>query len=101
MERRPAPTVAWRGTLRLEAGLWHIQLEGHSVIVQNLLGMRYIAALLSRPDHDIHATELSAAALGGGPVEHGRANALTTDDQARAGYRRRLDELDYELDGAD
>jgi hypothetical protein len=74
------------------------------------MGLRYIAHRLAAPGREIHALELVAAerrATRAGPsAEAGLAASLggdsgeVLDAQARAAYRRRLTELEEELEEA-
>jgi tetratricopeptide (TPR) repeat protein len=96
----PGPPAPRRGTLRELPDGWHIEIDDRSVVVGRLVGMRHIANLLARPDTDLRANELAAVLDGSTP----RAEAQGTpaiDIQAHRSYRRRIGELDHELDLAD
>jgi hypothetical protein len=108
--------VAGRGSsLRKEGDVWTINYGNQVVRVRDVKGLRYLARLLGEPGREFHVLDLG---LGGGdagapvggrrpvptPEEghlsgFGDAGALL-DPQAKAAYRRRLQELDEELDEA-
>jgi tetratricopeptide (TPR) repeat protein len=96
----PAPPVHRQGTMQELPDGWRIEIDDRSVQVGRLVGMRHIAALLARPDTDLRANELAAVVDG----STARADAMGTpaiDTKARRDYRRRIGELDHELDLAD
>ena len=98
-----------------EGEYWTIAYQGKVCRVRDTLGLRYLASLLGSPHRQIHVLEL--VALGEGPVEHVTAegkNPTTLaeaglyvsrlgdageilDAQAKAAYKRRLEELREEL----
>jgi tetratricopeptide (TPR) repeat protein len=90
-----------QGMLERENGTWRLSLGGRAVVVRDVVGMRYIAELVAHPDTDIRACDLSAAVVGGGPVDAGPVGPVSLDDRARDEYRRRLVQLEHELDAAD
>lgn len=87
---------------RFDGTVWTLRFAGRTVRLPNAKGLRDLHELLARPGVDVPATRLldpaggaelvAARSLGGDPV---------LDDTARAAYRRRLTELDAEIDGAD
>jgi tetratricopeptide (TPR) repeat protein len=90
-----------RGTFEREDGTWHVEIDGRCVTVKHVVGMRYMAELIARPDTDIPAAELSTAVAGSGVVDRGVSGQPTLDDRARRDYRRRLEQLEDELEVAD
>ncbi|HSK91557.1 MAG TPA: hypothetical protein VK875_09605 [Euzebyales bacterium] len=96
--------------LRREADYWSVQFDGHTVRVRDLKGMRYLARLLADPGREFHvldlvATEAGGAAGDGGQAASGSDSALghageLLDEQARTAYRRRLAEIDADIDQA-
>ncbi len=94
-----APIEPGGGLLERRSGFWHLDVDGRSATVADLVGLRHIAVLLARPDTDIPATELAAVAAGAILPPSGGAPVL--DEEALRSYRRRLAELDRELDAAD
>lgn len=94
-------TSARRGTLERRDGTWRVDIGGRSATVEHVIGMRYVAELVSRPDTDIAASDLSAATAGAGVVDQGLSSQAVLDERARAEYRHRVAQLDRELDAAD
>jgi tetratricopeptide (TPR) repeat protein len=82
--------------LRREGPVWAVRYGDGEIRVKDSKGMRDLAALLSAPGHEIAAAELMARGLsfqaGADPV---------LDAEARARFRRRLDELDEDLTEAE
>jgi hypothetical protein len=63
-------------------------------------GMRDLAALLIRPGHEIHVLDLVEAAGGPSRAEAGTDTGPMIDAAARKAYRRRLVDLEEEIDAA-
>jgi tetratricopeptide (TPR) repeat protein len=91
-----------------EGDYWSISFEGRVLRMKDGRGLRYLAALLERPGKDQWAVDLAA---GTGPCEAARESRTETtavlgdagellDGEARAAYRRRLDDLEEELQEA-
>jgi len=82
-------------TMALEGEYWTVTgPTGRALRLKDSLGLRYLARLLAEPGREIHVLDLVA---GGGPaddqaVDTGDAGELL-DDEARAEYRRRLEDL--------
>lgn len=96
--RRPVAAVA--GRLERLDGAWRVEIDGRSATVDHSVGMGHLAELVSRPDTDLAAVELSAGVTGEATVPMSNG-APALDAQAVADYRQRLGELDRELDVAD
>jgi hypothetical protein len=78
-------------------GVWLVGRAGQETAISTRRGFEHLHALLSRPGIEVAALQLAGGAdaveqSGLGPV---------IDAQAIAAYRRRLTEIDAELDGAD
>jgi tetratricopeptide (TPR) repeat protein len=89
---------------------WSVSFEGHTVAVRDLKGLHYLARLLADPGREFHVLDLVAS--GGDPA----ATAVTTDPEltpsdwgdsgplldarAKSVYRRRLAEIEEDLDDA-
>ena len=81
-------------------GMWSIGAAGAEQLLADMKGLRYLHLLLERPGVDVSALDLSAMAAGqGGTVDEAPAGELL-DRRALSDYRRRLSELDEELDEA-
>jgi tetratricopeptide (TPR) repeat protein len=92
--------VAVPGRLERLDGAWRIEIDGRSATIDHSVGMGHLAELVARPDTDLAAADLSAAATGEPTIPLSRG-APALDPQAVADYQRRLGELDRELDVAD
>jgi hypothetical protein len=92
---QPAPAVANR--FARDGDGWALTHRGRTVHVRDAKGLHDIAALLAVAGREVHVADLM------GTVEAtGRAGAdVDLDDQARAAYRRRIVELQEELDEAE
>ncbi|MFF2185299.1 AAA family ATPase [Streptomyces sp. NPDC058155] len=95
---RPVPSGA---EFRRDGAVWALAFEGRAVHVPDAKGLRDLHTLVSHPGTDFPAvrllspdggeTAVAARAMGGDPV---------LDERAKAEYRRRLDQLDQEIDRA-
>jgi len=90
----PPATRPGEVLLRREGDIWVITRGGRHVRLRDSKGLRYLAALLAAPSRDFHVLELAGSAL-----DEPGPEAL--DDAALAAYRRRLAELEKELDEAE
>ena len=91
---------AGTASFRHEADVWHIAFEGRTAHVRDLKGMHYIARLLASPGRDVYALELAAAASGAPGILVDGMPEPVIDAQARDAYRRRLADIDADLDEA-
>ena len=96
---------------RLEGDYWTVIFEGHTVRVRDLKGMRYLARLLAHPGREFHVLDLAAAETGcgaqGSPSQVAGLPRSTLGDagemldaRAKDAYRRRLAEIDDDIDQA-
>lgn len=85
-----------RATLRPEDGVWRIDFNGTNVHVPDLKGLWHLRELVSRPREFVPALALIGASTEE-PVPRGDTGPLL-DREALRQYRRRLAELDDELD---
>jgi len=103
--REARPAVA---TFHLVGDIRDVRFGGHGVQMPDLKGFRYLERLLAEPGREFHVLDLVAVEHGSLP---GRSQATTTghfdgagmpalDDQARAAYRRRLAEVEEDLEEA-
>lgn len=93
---RPAEIPSSPGNaFRQEDGVWTIAYEGSGAHLVELKGFHDLAKLLSQPEEPLHCLELSGA----DPSHDAPAKVL--DTQARREYRRRIEELQEELEQAE
>ena len=83
---------------RREGDYWSVVFEGRTVRVRDLKGMRYLAQLLGNPGRELHVLDLVAA-------ETGQQTALgdageMLDERAKTAYRRRLVEIEADIEQA-
>jgi tetratricopeptide (TPR) repeat protein len=96
---------------RREGDYWSVIFNGHTVRVRDLKGMRYLARLLADPGREYHVLDLVAAESGhgaqldsrhAGNLPHsafGHAGEIL-DARAKDAYRRRLTEIEDDIDQA-
>ena len=94
---RVEPTAS--ATLRPEGGVWHVAFNGTSVHVPDMKGLWHLRELVSRPRAPVPALSF-VAAPSEDPVPVGDAGPML-DREALRQYRRRLADLDEELDEAE
>ena len=96
---------------RREGDYWSVVFAGRTVRVRDLKGVRYLARLLADPGREFHVLDLVAAERGHvAAVERGRAAGLShtgpgdagemLDARAKDAYRRRLAEIEDDIDQA-
>jgi tetratricopeptide (TPR) repeat protein len=100
-EGRPAtrdtPELTGDAFLR-DGEMWQLSFGGETVHMPDLKGLHDLARLLAAPGQEIHALDLGSGADGAAPQGH--AGELL-DDEARAAYKRRIDELREERELAE
>jgi tetratricopeptide (TPR) repeat protein len=108
VERRPgsgAPNV-----FRREGDYWLVSFGGRELRLQHAKGLGYLATLLEHPGTEIHALDLVAPAAAPGPGGPAREDGLAPDQgdlgavldqQARDAYRRRVEELQADIEEAE
>jgi tetratricopeptide (TPR) repeat protein len=111
-EGRGRPVGATRAlpdVFRREGEYWTVAYQGDAFRLKDSKGLRYVAHLLGAPGRDVHAIELVAAerAVIPGPSSEaelaaslGGDSGEILDAQAKVAYRRRLAELEEELEQA-
>ena len=86
------------GVFRRDGALWELAFDGDTVRLADAKGLHDLRYLLSHPGSLVPASALRQADVPqAGPASRG---VDLLDDQARAAYRRRLEELDADLDDA-
>ncbi|PXY19662.1 ATPase [Prauserella muralis] len=94
-DREPA------GEFRFTGGTWRLSLNGETVHMPDAKGLRDLHTLLSRPGADIPAVSLLDPAGGELVVAARRLGGDDVlDEEARSRYKRRLTELDEQIDAA-
>lgn len=76
-------------------GLWTVSYEGTGAQLVEVKGFHDLALLLSQPGESVHCLELSGRAI------HQDAPDSILDDEARRDYRRRIQELQHEIEEAE
>jgi tetratricopeptide (TPR) repeat protein len=103
--------VAGANVFHREGDYWSVIFDGHTVRVRDVKGMRYLARLLADPGREHHVLDLVAAETAGGTqVRSNQAANLPRstlgdagellDAQAKDAYRRRLAEIDDDIEQA-
>ena len=95
LARLARPADEW--TLGRDGDDWLLEAGGERARLRDGRGLHYLRALLAAPGRDIPALDLAAG--GAGLAAAGTGPPL--DMAAQAAYRRRLAELDAELEAAD
>jgi tetratricopeptide (TPR) repeat protein len=102
-EPRRADEGGCTALLHREGDYWSLGFDGRTFRLKDGRGLRYLAALLARPNESHWSIDLA----GGGAARGARAFGTAAGDagelldvEARAAYRRRLEELQEELDDA-
>ena len=84
---------------RRDGDYWLIVFEGRSVHVRHGKGIEYLARLLAARGREIHVLDLVAVAPGGASLADSHAGELL-DAQAKDAYRRRLADIDEDIQKA-
>jgi tetratricopeptide (TPR) repeat protein len=103
--------VAGANAFHREGDYWSVTFDGHTVHIRDLKGMRYLARLLADPGREFHVLDLAAAEAGpGSQTDDGRTANLPRsafgdaggmiDAQAKDAYRRRLTEIEDDIEEA-
>jgi hypothetical protein len=99
------PDVTRTPAFRHDGEYWTVGFAGSTAVVKDLRGMRYLARLVADPGHEFHVLDLvpndAAEARDGKAVRFALGDAgPLLDDHAKAAYRRRLAEIDEDLEAA-
>jgi tetratricopeptide (TPR) repeat protein len=104
------PLAPEGGIFRREGEYWTVQLEGKGFRLKDSKGLRHLAVLLARPGEEVHVLELVAAEAGSDPEPRAVATEIDAagpgdagpilDPEAKSAYRRRITELEAEVDEA-
>lgn len=105
----PEETSA-EGTFVREGEIWNVTFAGRSARFKHTKGFIYLAELLAHPGREFLALDLASPSAPGAGVTDVTAEGLSVgagdagellDDAAKAAYRRRLKELQEEIDEAE
>jgi tetratricopeptide (TPR) repeat protein len=89
-------TDATEHVFRREGDYWSIGFEGRTVRLRDLKGLQHLARLLGAPGREFHVLDLVAAERSPGAGDAG----VMLDAQAKEAYRRRLVEIEQDLEEA-
>jgi tetratricopeptide (TPR) repeat protein len=106
-----APAAADANVFRRQGDYWLVVFDGHTVRLRDLKGMRYLARLLAEPGREYHALDLAASEAGrSANADNSDAARVpraafgdagdVLDARAKDAYRRRLAEIDDDLEQA-
>jgi hypothetical protein len=108
--RKTATQMASPTVFQRDGEYWSIAYERDAFRLKDSKGLRYVARLLADPGREFHALDLVASERGSERVDRAAEPGLasspfgdtgeTLDMRAKAEYRRRLEELEGELDEA-
>ncbi|MDQ0849944.1 tetratricopeptide (TPR) repeat protein [Arthrobacter sp. B3I9] len=110
-ERHAGDRKSDLNTFRREGDYWSISFEDHFIALRDLKGLHYLARLLAHPGREFHVLDLASSGVDPAatrpgthdpelsPSGWGDAGALL-DAQAKSAYRRRLAEIDEDLEEA-
>jgi tetratricopeptide (TPR) repeat protein len=87
-------------TLERDGEVWALTFAGRTVRVRDTKGLRDLAVLLARPGEEVHVRDLATTDAAGQAAMF-LAGTEVLDRQAIAAYRRRLADLDEDLDEAE
>jgi tetratricopeptide (TPR) repeat protein len=91
-----APIAPRTGSMRHEGDVWAVTYEGRTVRLKQSKGIADIARLLAQPGREIHVLDLAVD-----PRPPLTDTGPSIDSAARDAYKRRLVELDTEIEAAD
>lgn len=91
-----SPAEKEQYVFRKKGQSWELTFDGRSVLVRESKGIHYVAELIRSPGREVFVAELFATARGVAQVPVGAAGEIL-DDKARRDYRRRAEDLKYQL----
>jgi AAA ATPase domain len=97
---RPSAAPPDRAAFVRTGTVWRLEFRGRSVTVVDSRGMRDLAVLLGRPGQEVHVLDLVGGSGGPSRAEAGTDTGPMIDAAARSAYRRRLVDLEEEIDEA-
>ena len=87
-------------TFRREGGTRILAFRGLQVVLPDLKGFRYLERLLADPGREFHVLDLVGGEHGTVRVGAAEPGLPALDDEARAAYRRRLSDIEEDIDEA-
>jgi len=103
--RLPEPVARMRRTMSnalvcsRRGKSWRVELWGRAAVVDDMVGLHYLATLVANPGIDIPAVELAGPERGPGQFDSYRQPVL--DEKALSQYRARLRTLAAQIDEAE
>jgi tetratricopeptide (TPR) repeat protein len=91
------PPATRRFSLQQQGDVWNVAFGGQSAVVRDTKGLQILARLIGHPDAEIHVLDLSGISRAAADSDEGPM----LDPQARDEYRRRVTELQEELEDAE
>jgi tetratricopeptide (TPR) repeat protein len=97
--------------LRRDGDYWSLSFEDHTVALRDLKGLHYLAQLLAHPGREFHVLDLVARGATRAEAPPGTSDpelkssgwgdsGVLLDTQAKNAYRRRLAEIDEDVEDA-
>ena len=96
----PSATPSDRAAFVRTGTVWQLEFRGRATTVLDSKGMRDLALLLVRPGQEVHVLDLVEGSGGPSRAEAGTDTGPMIDAAARSAYRRRLVDLEEEIDEA-
>jgi tetratricopeptide (TPR) repeat protein len=87
-------------TFRREGDFWSLTFQGRTIRLSNLKGLGYLARLLAEPGREVHAFDLVTWGRNTRTPEAPSSGPQSLDAQAKDAYRRRLEEIDEDVETA-
>ena len=100
-ETLPVPAASGANAFEREGDFWTVRYEGRTFRLKNTRGARYLAELLHHPAREFHALDLVALDRGDGAMRKQSDAGPVLDAQAKATYRRRIEELEEDIQEAE
>jgi hypothetical protein len=98
--RPSVPTAEPQAVFRSEGDTRTVSWGDDSVVVRDLKGFRYIARLIEQPDREFHAGDLVRLETGAASIQSADVGLPVLDESAKAAYRRRLADIDEDIEDA-
>lgn len=99
VEPRP-DAAATPNVFRREGDVWTVRYRGHEARIRHAKGLPVLARLLAEPSREYHVFDLAADTGDGESSVTLRHTGAVIDAQAREAYRRRLADLEADIDNA-